>query len=474
MSPIRGLWDSLTLGEEGVGFGTYLFMNIIIVGAGEIGRHLAGSLSSAAHNIVVVERDPALAREVDNQMDARVVTGDGTSVNLLVECNVAECELFLALTSNNNANMVACSIAKELGAHKTICRTDPSIQREGWLFDYKDYFKIDHMFSSERLSALELAKFVRNPDSIMVEEIARGRVELQQVIVSPRSEVVGMTLVELKLPARIRIGAILRGDSAIVPTADEKIQEGDLVTLFGDPRKLTEVAERMQSGVVNDRMLNVVLLGGGDYGFSLAELLESWNCRVRIFEQDPATCERLTDQLAETTVINADATSLNELREEKVGEADFFIATTHNDEDNVMTCLQAHNLGTKHCLTLIHRIDYADAISQAGTQLGIAAAVSPREATRRELMRFVTSEKYHVVKKLRAGDVIEVTVPEGAKIAGKAIKDIDLPAGCVLVALMSKLQAMVPAADDVINAGDVVYAMVSPKVRKKFVKILTK
>lgn len=449
-------------------------MNIIIVGAGEIGRHLAGSLSNAAHNIVVIERDPALAAEVDSQLDARVVCGDGTSANLLVECNVAECELFLALTSNNNANMVACSIGKELGAHKTICRTDPSIQREGWLFDYKGYFKIDHMFSSERLSALELAKFVRNPDSIMVEEIARGRVELHQVIVSPRSEVKGLTMRELKLPTRVRVGAILRNDTAIVPTADEKLQEGDLVTLFGETRKLTEVTERIQSGATKDRVLNVVLLGGGDYGFSLAELLESWNCRVRIFEQDPATSERLTDQLAETTVINADATSLAELREERVGEADFFIATTHNDEDNVMTCLQAHNLGTKHCLTLIHRIDYADAISQAGAQLGIMAAVSPREATRRELMRFVTSEKYHVVKKLRTGEVIEINIPEGAAVAGKMVKDIALPSGCVLVALMNSMQATVPAADDVINAGDVVYAMVSPKVRKKFVKTMTR
>jgi len=449
-------------------------MNIIIVGAGEIGRHLAGSLSNAAHNIVVIERDSALSQEVDSQLDARVVCGDGTSANLLVECNVAECELFLALTSNNNANMMACSIAKELGAHKTICRTDPTIQREGWLFDYKGYFKIDHMFSSERLSALELAKFVRNPESIMVEEIARGRVELQQIIVSPRSEVKGLTMRGLKLPPRVRIGAILRNDVAIVPTAEEKLQEGDLVTLFGEPRKLNDIAERIQSGVTSDRKLNVVLLGGGDYGFSLAELLESWNCRVRIFENNPATCVELTDQLADTTVINADATSLAELREERVGEADFFIATTHNDEDNVMTCLQAHNLGTKHCLTLIHRIDYADAISQAGAQLGIMAAVSPREATRRELMRFVTSEKYHVVKKLRAGEVIELTVPEGANVSGKAVKDIALPPGCVLVALMAGIKATVPAAEDVINEGDVIYAMVSPKVRKKFVKILTK
>ncbi len=447
-------------------------MNIIIVGAGEIGRHLAGSLSSAAHNIVVIERDADLAGEIDSQLDARVMNADGTSASTLVEANVAECDLFLGLTSNNNANMVSCSIAKELGAANVICRADPAVQREEWLFDYKSHFHIDHMFSSERLTALELAKFVRNPGSIMVEEIARGRIELQEVIVSDRYEAEGKTLREAKLPPRVRVGSILRNGEAIFPNASERLLVGDLVTLFGDPRQLSDVADRLMRGASKERELNVVILGGDDYGFTLAQILESWNCRVRIFEPDPLRCEMLAEQLSSTTVLNADATSLAELREEHVGEADFFIATTHNDEDNVMTCLQAHNLGTKHCLTLIHRIDYADAISQVGAQLGIMAAVSPREATRRELMRFVTSEKFHVLKKLRAGEIIEVTVAAKSPVAGRKVADIQWPDGSVLVALMRGIHASVPAATDEIAVGDVLYAVVSPATRKRFVKML--
>jgi trk system potassium uptake protein TrkA len=447
-------------------------MNIIIVGAGEIGRHLAGSLSSAAHNIVVIEKDSALAAEIDAQIDVRVMNEDGTSARALVEANVAECELFLGLTSNNNANMTACSIAKELGAANVICRADPAVQQEEWLFDYKTHFHIDHMFSSERLTALELAKFVRNPGSIMVEEIARGKIELQEVIVSDRYEEEGKSLREAKLPSRVRVGSILRDGEAIIPTASERLCKGDLVTLFGDPRQLSDVADRLMRGSTKERQLNVVILGGDDYGFTLAQLLESWNCRVRIFEQDPLRCEMLAEQLSDTTVLNADATSLNELREEHVGEADFFIATTHNDEDNVMTCLQAHNLGTKHCLTLIHRIDYADAISRASVQLGIMAAVSPREATRRELMRFVTSERFHVLKKLKAGEIIEVTVAARSEVAGKKVAEIEWPEGSVLVALMRGIHSSVPAADDEIAVGDVIYAVVSPATRKRFVKML--
>jgi trk system potassium uptake protein TrkA len=220
--------------------------------------------------------------------------------------------------------------------------------------------------------------------------------------------------------------------------------------------------------------MRVVILGGGEYGFSLAQMISGWNCKVRIFERDPVLAESIAEQLTGAIVINADATSVAELREEQVGEADFFITTTQSDEDNVMTCLQAANLGTKHCLALIHRTDYADALSQAGEQLGITAAVSPREATRRELMRFITSDKYHVVKKVRAGEVVEILVRENSKADGCHVGEIAWPEGCVLVALIKGIHATVPAAEDTIDAGDTLYAMVSKKGKKGLVKLVTK
>ncbi len=449
-------------------------MNIIIVGAGEIGRHLAASLSGAAHNISVIESTEALATAFGNEVDARVIAGNGASINVLLDAGVASCELFLALTSDDNTNLVACKLARELGAAKTICRVSPGLLREEWLFDHRSHFSIDHLFSSERLSAVELSKFIRNPESISVEEIARGRIEIQQVLVSDRSDACGRSLRDVKLPPRVRIGSIVRKDDAFVPTADEQLEAGDLVTLFGEPHKLSETAAELQTGIESDREMKVVILGGGEYGFSLAQMIGGWNCKVRIFERDPELAEQLAEQLDGTTVINADATSIAELREEQVGEADFFIATTQSDEDNVMTCLQASNLGTKHCLALIHRTDYADALSQAGEQLGITAAVSPREATRRELMRFITSDKYHVVKKLRAGEVVEIVVRENSKAVGCRIGEVAWPEGCVLVALIKGIHASVPAADDTVDAGDTLYAMVSKKGKKGLVKLVAK
>ncbi|MFT5906230.1 MAG: trk system potassium uptake protein TrkA [Cryomorphaceae bacterium] len=447
-------------------------MNIIIVGAGEVGRHMAESLSREAHSIVVIESNAALAHDLEQSLDAKVVHGDGTSITVLLEAEVGNCDLFLALTSDNTVNMMTASMATKLEAGKVICRVHPGLQREEWLFDYRGHFGIDHIFSSERLSAIELAKFIRNPDSLVVEEVARGKIELQQVRVCETSDAIGKMLMQLKAPERTRVAAVSRGGEHFVPTARTTIEAGDVVTIFGEPRNLKNLADRLQKTKDSKDEIRVVIFGGGEYGFSLAQMLESWNCKVRILEKDPAIAEELTNRLSNTTVINTDGTVLAELEEERVGQADFFVATSSSDEDNVMTCLQAHNLGTKSCLTLIHRADYANAISASGRHFGMIAAVSPREASRRDIEKFITTDQFHTVKKLSAGDVIETTVESGSIVAGKMVGEVEWPEGCVLVAKMRGIHADVPGPDDVLDPGDVVYAMVSPKVRKKFLKLV--
>ncbi|GHC51188.1 Trk system potassium transporter TrkA [Roseibacillus persicicus] len=446
-------------------------MNIIIVGAGEIGRHLAQELSRS-HALSVIEVDSKLAAELEQSIDANVVRGDGNSVNALAEANVGECELFLGLTSSNNANLMSASMAKAMGVERVIARVHPGLQREEWLFDYRGHFNIDHLFSSERLTAIELAKFIRNPDSLTVEELAQGKIELQQVRVHAKSGAIGKPLRELKLPERTRIAAISREDSHLIPNADSTLEAGDIATIFGEPRRLRKLAASLQKSDGGLEGLKVVIFGGGEYGFSLAQMLESWDCKVRIFETDQERCHELADRLANTTVINVDATVLAELEDEQVGDADFFVATSDSDEDNVMTCLQANNIGVKNCLTIIHRADYARAIGSSGRHFGVVAAVSPREATRRDIERYLTSEKYHVVKKLGPGQVIETRIESKSSLAGKPVSEVPWPPGVVLVGRQRGLQAEVPGRDDVLEAGDILYAMVGRKSLKPFVKLL--
>ncbi len=448
-------------------------MNIIIVGAGAIGLHMARTLSDQEHSICVIEQDEKLATELNEQLDSRVIHGSGASVETLEEAGVAKCDVIFALTSHDHTNLVSTSIAKSLGARRSIARTSLATQREQWLYDYAGQFRVDYLFSPARLAAVELAKSIRNPDCLVVEELARGRIELQQIRLEPGSPALAIPLRELGLPSRVRIGAILRRGKLLVPQADDALEAGDLVTIYGHPRRLTEGLRKLQMADRDDSQLNVVIFGGDDYGFALAQTLEGGEFRTRVLEKDRRLCENLGQKLQHTTVINADATSLHELKEERVGEADFFVAATHDDEDNVMACLQARDLGAKACLTLIHRADYASAIQRSGAQLGILDAVSPRVAVARELSRFVTADETTVLRTLPGGiEILSTPVAEGSAVAGRSMADIRWPAASGIIALQRGNQASVPAADDVVEAGDTLVAIVTPGAKKDLLALL--
>jgi trk system potassium uptake protein TrkA len=450
-------------------------VNIIIIGAGEVGRHLAESLSTQLHNITVIEASQGSSEALNESLDASVLCGNGAAATTLAEANVGECDLFLALTSLDNTNLVSASIAKSLGAKKTVARVHASVQREEWLFDYRTHFGIDYLFSTERLAAVELVKFVRNPEGLVVEDIARGRIELHQYKVSADSAAVGVPISQLKMPERVRIACIMRDGVNTIPGGTDQLLPGDLVTLFGEPSQLDPVILLLDASAERKKDLKVVIFGGGEYAFALAQMLEGASIHVRIMEKSESECRNLSALLQDTLIINGDATSLQQLKEEQVDQADFFIAVSPDDEDNVMACLQAKSLGTEYCLTLIHRADYADAIYRNRQRLGILAAVSPRLATNRDLLRFMETGKYNKVSELQGGvEVIQLIVKEAAKVVGQKVADIKWPRGAALVGLLRDQMAIVPTGEDTLNAEDTVYAIVTSEGRKPLVKLITK
>ncbi len=449
-------------------------MNIIILGAGEIGLHLATQLVDLGHAVCVLESNEALANSIQDRLDGRVIGANGASVTQLGEAGAAEADLFLGLTSSDHSNLVASSLAKSMGTKKTIARVHMELQREEWLFDYRRHFAVDHLFSPERLAAVDLARFIRNPNALLVEEIARGRIELQQTTVQEGSKAVGRSLKALALPPRVRIGWLKRGTVEIVPSASEVIQTGDLLTLFGEPRKLESTLDAFSKNKIERKPQNIVIFGGGDYGFALAQMLESGAFRSRIIERDPKLCRELSNTLQNCTVINGDATSLSELKEEQVGDADVFVAASSNDEDNVMTCLQAKHLGARHCVTLIHRADYAEAISRNGSGMGIHGAVSPRMSVSRDLLRFVTADPYHTLVQLgESAELLECHVSPGSQAAEHKVSELSWPESTGLVALLHGNNAQVPAADDRIQAGDTLIAIVAKSTKRSFLRLLS-
>ncbi len=450
-------------------------MRIIIIGAGEIGRHFAQSLTTGSHDITVIESNEKLAKEIEENDELNtVISGNGTHPNLLIdEADVSQCDLFFALTSDDNANLTACRVAKEAGAKKTVCRVSEELRRNEFPLRLDNIFSVDHMFSSEQLCAAELSKKIHNPVPTEVEEIEHGKIEVQQVTVSDESTVCGKSLREISLPKRIRVLSILRkrASDAFIAGADDCLQEGDRVMLCGSPQKLDEAVELLHGGSIKDWNPRVVIVGGGSYGFALAKKMETWNYKVRVFEKDQEHAEKIASELDDSIdVINSDATLLKDLQEEQIGEVevDFFIATTRNDVDNLVSCLHASSLKAKKLLTLTHRSDYEEALKELDI-----APVSPRKLVQQELMRFITSDKFHHIRNLQGGELIEVTVRENSKADGATVSDLRIY-NCSLVAHINEKGTRVPSSEDVISAGDNLYALTSKKARKEFVRMVTR
>lgn len=238
-------------------------MNIIIIGAGEIGRHMADKLASRNHNLCVIENNESTVEELTEILDVQLLHGEGTSIETLAQAETSQCDLLMALTSDDNTNLVAASIAKELGAKKTIARVHPQTYAEQRKFNHKRHFGINHLFSLGRLTAVDLAKYVRNPESVAVEELANGQIELQQVIIAPHCKSTNYPILDMNLPERVRITLIQRNGKYIIPHARDILQEGDIVTLIGTPTQLEKTVSYFNDQFSQQAKQNVVILGGG-------------------------------------------------------------------------------------------------------------------------------------------------------------------------------------------------------------------
>ncbi|WP_309381620.1 Trk system potassium transporter TrkA [Cerasicoccus frondis] len=449
-------------------------MKILVVGAGEVGRFLCETLSITGHDVTVIESNDAIAQEVDESLDVRVVVDHGASAEVLKKSGAGTCHFFLAMTSDDRTNLIACSLAKALGAKTTIARIHDQTYSDNSIVNYQIHFGIDFLLNPEALSAVELAKSIRNPSRVAVENFARGEIEVQQIRISPKSKLNGKPLKEVRLPPGVRIGLIQDGESSEVPTADSTLQMGQCVTLVGPPEALSQTKDQL-SPEKKIELLRIVLFGGSETAIALIRLLKNPRFKIRLIEHDVKLCQSLAERFPHITVIHGSATSLRLMEEEQVGAADYFVACTKDDEDNIMTCLQARQLGAKHVQLVINKPDYEEILGTLRQTLGVELAVAPRQATVAEIMRYISTEPFTELASLPEGPakILEIRVSQDSPVINKTIREISFPKGAVIVVLLHKFLAKVPGADDKILSGDRVVVVVREDREKELIKLLT-
>jgi len=449
-------------------------MKIVIVGAGEVGAHLSETLSVADHDVTVIERSEQMADQLDESADVRVLRENGSSARALLKAGADGCDFFLAVTSDDETNLVSASLAKALGARKTFARVHDATFRDSSAINHQRHFGIDHLVNPEALAAVELAKRIRNPGRVAVEDFGRGQIEVKNVAIMPGAKVVGRPLKELRLPSQIRIGLLFREGDTHVADADTVLQPGDQVTLFGRPETIFETKSWFDASARETARISITLLGGTEIALSLTRLLSNPRFKIRIIEPDKRACESLAERLPQATIVHGSGTSLRLLEEEEVGSSEFFVACTKEDEVNIVTCLQASKLGAKHTMLAINRADYIKVLDELKASLDLELAVSPRVAAANEVLRYIGKKPFMELEGAGQGDncIVEADVKTGSPVDENRIRDIAWPPQCVIVGLEREYQPRTPTGDDTLKGGDSIIAIVAKDQLKALLKLV--
>lgn len=436
-------------------------MKIVIVGAGEVGYHLADILSREGHQVSVVDSDPVKVQRMNEGLDVQAIRADGTSAEALTGAGASKADLAVAVTNSDLVNMMACLLAHKLGARRVILRLRDTSRLAGYRYFYKGTLGFDVVLSTEELATEEIIGIVREQHALEVESFAEGRVQLRRFRIRDESELTSEPIAALRLPARLLIAAVQRKDRFFVPSGDDQLEVEDQVYLIGRAADLDEF--EVLAGARQQGRRSVVIMGGSGVGDMVASRLDGVpGISVRILERDPKRAAELANEFSsDVMVLLGDATDLDILLEERIGDANIFIATTSDDEDNMVACQLARSLGVERTVALVNKASYR----QIYDLLGVDLAVSPRVLCANRILRFVRAGSVSSIAVLAGGrgEVLELEAYFRDGRSEKKVKDLDLPQGTVIGAVVHGEEVVIPRGQSTIHKGDHVILFTLPE-----------
>jgi len=456
-------------------------LNIVIIGAGDIGAYIASMLSKEQHNVTLVDKDGKKLEELASKIDVGVKKGSGTDWQLLDDLLDLSPDFFIALTPDDEINLTACSIAKNLGYPRTIARVRDDSYLNRTRLDFARVFDVDYFICPEILVANDIQKYMLSSGSLAVETFAHGAVQLRTIVIPHKWKKYDESIKQLDLPEEVIVGLIRRhpeayeenkkeGESPIIfPHGEDFILPGDEVTMIGESDAITNIHHYF--GTPHKNVKSIVMIGGSQTAFNLAKMLEPLDIAIRIIDKDYDRCAFLADQLSNCTIINQDGTNLDYLLSEKIDMADLVIASTRNDDVNMMASMVARQAGAEQVVVVLSKADYHP-IAQ---HLGIAYAVSPRLATANRLLSLILSSRVTTCISLyeNQAEVVEIQVSLNSKIVGIPLMELGplLPKDFLISVIQNRGRIMIAKGNRILSPGDSVIVVTHPRHINEFKKV---
>ena len=435
-------------------------MKLVILGAGQVGRTAAQHLArEPANDITVVDVNDTVLRDLQDRLDIRTVVGNGAFPSTLEAAGARDCDVFVALTNSDEVNMVACQIVFSMFNREATriarIRSGEYTQHSKLFLDEERAFAVDVTISPEQIVTDHVVRLIQYPGALQVLDFAEGRVRLVGVRARQGGLLVGQAL--KALPEHLkgtdaRVAAIYRGGQSIKPEGNTVIEHGDEVFFVAAQKDIRLVMNEMQR--LEGPVRRVVIAGGGNIGFRLAQTLEQQN-QVKLIERDARRARRISELLGNTIVLNGDAADEELLLEENIDSADVFVAVTNAEEANILSAMLAKRLGCHKVMALINRPAYAE-LMESGS---IDVALSPQTVTIGSLLAHVRRGDVVRVHSLRRGaaeaiEAIAHGVQGEGRVIGRKIEDIPLPEGTTIGAVVRGDDVLIAHHDTVIHRDD--------------------
>ena len=446
-------------------------MKIIIVGAGEVGFHLAKKLSEENQDVLLIDKDPDKVRRITENLDAQVILGSGTSPAILRNSGVGDADMLVAATDSDEVNLVACLLARTLNSYllKIARIRNPEYLEEKDLFR-EDLLGIDHIINPESVMVETIRNLMMVPAASDVIDFMEGRIKLIGITVQPDSPFVGRRLHSFKdVEGKVLVGAIVRGERVLIPRGDDYIQANDLLYLVVRTHELSDVFKFF--GLEHRELKRVIIIGAGATGTALARALDQTGINVKIIDKDPQQCASLAENLGKITIINGDGTDRDLLKEENVDGVDFLVAITGDEESNVLISLLGKGLGAKKTITRIDKLSYIPLV----TAIGIDTIISSRLSAIRAILQYIRRGKIISVAPLKGehAEALEAEALETSEITNASLAKVKFPKGALVGALVRNEEIIIPRGDTVIMPGDRLIIFTLRKMLPKLEKLLT-
>ena len=447
-------------------------MKVLIIGAGEVGFHIASHLARENKDVVVVDKDPEAIRHVSDNIDVQVINGSGSSPVILQEAGLKEAEILLAVTDSDETNLGACLVADLISpSTKKLARI-----RDADYDEYHDIFRehaphIDTIINPDIEVVKTIQHLINVPGAVEVGAFADGRLVFVGIYLDGSARLSGVRLSDIysqtgkKSPL---IAAVVREEELIIPRGKHRLKAGDLIYFttqnhcHRDSRAiLPPPPPRVPRGLPG---------GGGRIGFRLASLFEEDSVQTKIIEKNPDRCSALAENLNKAVVLHGDGSDQELLREENVQDMDVVVTLTDDEETNILTSLLAKRMGASKIITKISKFSYFPLMSM----IGLEQVVSPRLSAINTILQHIRTGKVLAAKSIKdeQAEVMEAVALETSDIVGKPLKEIAIPRGALVTGILRDNRIIIPTGESVIAPNDRIIIFAKKQAIPQVEKIL--